>query len=118
MNNSFLSSTYEVPEDDFLPRLRVEESRLIRILEAIEQVHTSEAWATLRELLFENLDTTLSKELIEEARKATPDTERLNRLAGQLEWAERYADLAKLAQQYQMQLQSVKKQLNGTSTSS
>lgn len=116
MNNAYITSDQFSLEDNYdpTPSLRAEESRLVRLLEAIDDLQQSVSWSTLQELLFKTLPESLEKELKEEARKDAPDPQKLNRLAGQLEWAERYADLAKLRERYRMQLQAIKTRLNAT----
>lgn len=117
MNNANISLQYEAPEDDLIPKLRAEESRLTKLLEAIRGLKKSNEWRILTEMLFEALPNTLERTLMEEAKKEVPDTQKLNRLSGQLEWAEKYADLSKLEGKYHVQLQSIKQQLNANTPS-
>lgn len=95
--------------------LREQEARLIRLITALQEVQATQAWSSLKTELFDDLPKGLKRDLLMESRKDNPDTLRLNRLAGQLKWAEKYADLSKLEQQYRVELQGIKLQLNGNS---
>lgn len=110
MNNGFISDSFE---EEVSPQLRTEESRLIRIIEALKAVQSSQSWSTLKIELFDRLASTLERDLMQEAQKIGADSNKLNRLSGQLEWAEKYADLSKLENRYKVQLSNVKKQLDG-----
>lgn len=102
------------PKEDLLtPKLRSEESRLIGLVEAIETVRQSREWSSLKTEVFEPLVFSLEKELKSEGRKDDPSPTKLNRLAGELKWAEKYADLDKLANAYRIELQRVRIQLHG-----
>jgi hypothetical protein len=101
------------PEADNKPRLRAEEGRLVKIIEAIQGISSRPEWSTLKTEVFDNLPTILEKDLKEEAKKDNPDPMKLNRLAGQLKWAEKYSDLTKLESTYKVELQRVRIQLYG-----
>lgn len=120
MNNSKLTieqvSLHEEEQVDQKPILREKEGELIKILESIRKIQQTEEWSTLKINVFDNLTVSLSKELTSEAKKENPDTLKLNRLAGQLKWAERYSDLSKLEEEFRLQLTNVRKLLYGTST--
>ncbi len=96
-----------------IERLRSEEARIVRIIEATQEVARSKAWSTLKTELFENLVNILERELKSEAKKPDPDTKKLNRLSGELGWAEKYADMSKLENTYKIQLQGLRTQLYG-----
>ncbi len=121
MNNSKLAiesmSLSEEPRIDNKPLLREQEARLVRILTAIKQVSDSEEWSTLKNEIFDSLVNTLERELKNEAKKESPDTNKLSRLSGQLIWAERYADLVKLENKYRLELQGIRLQLHGNTES-
>lgn len=103
------------PERDPNPLLRAEESRLLRIIEAIEEVDSSKAWSSLKTEVFDPLVNILEKGLREEARKENPDPLKLNRLSGELKWAERFSDLSKLEASKREELVRVRINLYGKS---
>lgn len=117
MNNSKLAIdsvplTLDRPTVD-KPRLREQEQELALITDALRKVQASREWSTLKEKVFDGLVDSLTKELHREARKETPDALKLNRIAGQLIWAEKYADLPKLEDGFRLQILNIKKQLYG-----
>lgn len=118
MNNSKLSiesvSLKQEEVSDRVPELREKEQELINILECIQRISSTDEWSTLKTKVFDSLPESLSKEILIEAKKENPDTLKLNRLAGQLKWAERYSDLSKLEQEFRLKLTQVRKLLYGT----
>ena len=114
MNNSYLaveSISLNVEEPvDRSNNLREREAELVKILSAIEGVQKSREWSTLKEKVFDGVEDGLRKRIEVEAKKATPDALVLNRLTGQLLWAEKYADLSKLAVVFRTELTNIRKQ--------
>lgn len=119
MNNSKLAVeniSLQVETLDRTPELREKEGEIIKILECLQKVQATEEWSTLKTKVFDGITESLSKEIFSEARKENPDALKLNRLAGQLKWAERYSDLSKIEGEFRLQLTNVRKLLYGTST--
>lgn len=118
MNNSKLAidsvGIFEEPKVDTKPYLREREGQLLKIIEAIQGVEQSTHWGTLKTELFDTLVNSLENQLKDEGKKENPDTNKLNRIAGQLRWAEKYADLNKLEASYRVELTSIRKQLYAT----
>ena len=114
MNNSqvFIDLKPESNED-VATKLRVEEARVLRIIEALDGIQDSKEWSSLKTEVFDNLVNVLEKELRTEAKKDEPSPLKLNRLSGELKWAERFADLNKLANSYRVQLKNIRQQLHG-----
>lgn len=104
MNNSFLQ--LEVEEVDITPQLRVRERELLEIIEAFKKVSASEYWKLLRIKVFDGVVDSLHRKLIGEKNPTE-----MYRLQGQIVWAEKYADLDKMAQAYENELKSVRKKL-------
>lgn len=117
MNNSkiVLDYTDDTPEKEMLPKLRAEESRLVRIIEAIQEVQQTKAWSTLKTEVFDNLVNVLEKDLRTEAEKPDPDPKKLNRLSGEIKWARRYSDLQKYENEKRVELQNIRINLHGKS---
>lgn len=118
MNNSKLaidSIDLSVEKEvDRSPQLIERESRLIRIIEAIQKIGQTQEWSTLKIEVFDGIVNILEKEIKDEAKKESPDTLKLNRLAGQLKWAEKYSDLTKLETVFRQELNGLRKTLYGT----
>lgn len=114
MNNSQVISDFK-PEhsDESAPRLRAEEARLLRIVEALQAVNGSKEWSSLKTEVFDNLVNVLEKDLRTEAEKTDPNPSKLNRIMGKLEWARRYSDLHKFENEKRVELQNVRQQLYG-----
>lgn len=119
MNNSkFLIDNLEQPAvPDNSETLRTMEERTVRILEAIEAVQKTDAWSSLKDLVFNDLAKRLETELLREAKRTELDDRKLNRLAGQLQWADRYADLGKLYAEFRLELTRIRTILHGKQNS-
>lgn len=103
----------DLATEDLTQRYKIVEARLVRIIEAIQGIQSSKEWSTLKTEVFENLANVLERDLKDEAKKEDPDPKKLNRIAGELKWADKFADLEKLEAMYRIQLQNVRKQTNG-----
>lgn len=117
MNNSKfaienISLTLEEPIDNN-PHFRERESELTSIINAIQGIEASKEWSTLKEKVFDGLVGSLQREIQDEAQKENPDSLKLNRLAGQLKWAEKYSDLKKLEGIFRIELTRIRQQLYG-----
>lgn len=99
---------------DNKPYMRKREETVLKIIEAIRKVEATQEWSTLKTEVFDSLVVTLEKELRDEAKKENPDAFKLNRLAGQLKWAEKYSELPKLENFFKVELIGLRKQLYGT----
>lgn len=117
MNNSKLaidSVTLETDQPrDVKPELRQKEEKLTKIIEAIRGIEQSKDWSTLKIELFDELPKQLRKEMLGEARKENPDTHKLNRLSGELKWAEKFADLQKFEASQRVELSRIRLMLYG-----
>lgn len=113
MNNSRIALEEPLEQQiDLAPKLREEESKVTRIIEALREVSASKGWSTLKEELFDKLVNSLERDLRVEARKDDPDPKKLNRLSGELKWAERFSDLSKLEHVYKLNLQNIRSNPN------
>lgn len=117
MNNSKLAVDFtEITLEekaDITPILRERETKLTKIINAIQGIANTDEWSTLKTEVFDGLARTLGNDIQREARKDSPDTLKLNRLAGQLKWAEKFSDLSKLENVFRTELTNIKKQLYG-----
>lgn len=118
-NNSQIAQDFAVSLDqekivDLKPAFKERESKLVRIIEAIRELKKTSAWSTLKIELFDGLTESLERDLRSEAKKDQPDPSKLNRIAGQLTWAERYSDLDKFEVGKLVELKGIRKNLYGT----
>lgn len=115
MNLSQIIELQNEEEVDIEPRLRTEEARVLRIVEALGQVEQTTAWSTLKNEVFDNVVNVLEKDIMNEAKKDDTDPKKLNRLSGELKWAQKYSDLSKLSNTYKLELQRIRLKLYGKS---
>ena len=119
MNNAKIAIDYSALAEeevvDNAPLLQEREAKLVKLIEAIAAVQGTREWSVLKELLFTSLETSLEKRLLEEARKETPDPVKIAKVNGQLMWANKYADLSKLATSFRLELKNIRLQLHGKS---
>ena len=113
MNNSFLNIEPEPIPEQTKEWLRAEEARIVKVLEAVGAISSSKEWQVLKTEVFDNLVNILERDIQAEAKKEDVKPAVLNRLAGELKWAERYADLFKLEQYYKGLLKSIRTKLYG-----
>lgn len=117
MNNSKLAIdsvplVLDTPVDNTI-HFRERESQLIRIISSLQEVQKSKAWSSLKTEVFDSLAESLKGRLTAEAKKESPDTNKLNRLAGELKWAERFSELTNLEQEFKLELANIKTKLYG-----
>lgn len=117
MNNSKLAIEYSALSEDSkidqTPIYREKEGELIKIIAAIQGIAQTKEWSTLKDKVFDTLVKNLTKDIQDEATKQNPDGLKLNRLAGQLQWAEKYSDLTKLEKTFRLDLTHIRTQLYG-----
>lgn len=117
MNNSRLTiesvSLSKSEVRDNTPHFQEREGELITIIDSLQKVQSTKEWSTLKSKIFDSVVGRLEKDLSYEAKKENPDTLKLNRLAGQLIWAERFSDLKKLEDSFRLELTNIRIQLYG-----
>lgn len=117
MNNSkfAIENVVLTNEDqkDRSPELREREQKLIHLIQSLQTILKTDEWSSLKTELFDSLTKNLIKEIENEARKEEPNTLKLNRLSGELKWAEKYSDLSKLEQIKRVELTQVRQLLYG-----
>lgn len=111
MNNSFITKEVSLSLDekvDTTEQLGIEESRLVRIIEAIGRINVSEDWSTLKSLIFDSRIEQLKKQLTSECEKRELDTAEIYRLQGKLYEAKKY-DLDNLVKTRRIELLKIRK---------
>ena len=112
MNNSQVSIEEPISEDR-LVLLRQREAELVKLIEAILGVVETEDWKKLKELIFDKEVARLEARLYAEARAVEINDPNLYRLQAQIVWAKKHTDLEKMAQTFKVELENVRKILNG-----
>lgn len=110
MNNSLIRPEPEKPQAD---KLQEHEAKLVRTIEALVQIRNSEAWSSLKIEVFDGLTARLKRELLVEAKKDDPSTNKLNRLTGELKWAEKFSDLEKFEETQRVELKGIRLRIHG-----
>ena len=112
MNNSQINIEEPVSEER-LALLRQREAELVKLIETILGVAGTEDWKKLKELIFDKEVSKLENRLFTEAKAVEISTPNLYRLQAQIVWARKHTDLEKMAQTFKVELENVKKLLNG-----
>ena len=111
MNNSIIH--LEEPHDEGKVKTQEREASLVKTIEAIQRIKQSQDWSTLKTEIFDGLPSMLRKSLLSEAKKEDPNTNLLNRITGELKWAERFSDLEKLENTLRVELKAIRIRLYG-----
>ena len=111
MNNSDLK--LEEKEDSRLSFLQEKIGELARLVEAINRVEANEDWRKLKELFLNGIAEKLERQLREEAVQKEISLPKLYRLQGQIEWAKKYTNLKKISDDKRLEVENLKKQING-----
>ena|SRR3990167_922648 len=110
MNNSTIQ--LEEKEDSRLSFLQEQQGELTQLIEAINRVEANEDWRKLKELLLDGLVEKLERQLKDEAKKDEVVLPKLYRLQGQIDWAKKYSNLKKIADEKRLEVENLKKQIN------
>ncbi len=102
--------TLSLEEKDNTPLLREKESNLIKIIEALQNVSSTEDWSTLKTLVFDSRIDSLKKQLESESQKLVLNDSVIYRLQGKLYEAKKY-DLDNLVETYRIELSNIKKRI-------
>lgn len=113
MNNSLIQPESNPQLEKVQEKTQEREATVVRIIEAVQRIKQSEDWSTLKTEVFDSLTKHLKSELFAEAKKESPDTNKLNRLAGELKWSERFSDLEKYENVLRVELQGIRLRLHG-----
>jgi hypothetical protein len=84
---------------------------LVKIIQSFENLEKSEEWATLRKYVFDGALSSLEKQLIMEAERATLDFPKIYRLQGELSWARKFCDINKFIGTQTKLLEEINKKL-------
>lgn len=106
MNNSVIAFNDVQEVDNTL--LREEESRLVKIIEAITKINKLDDWSTLKSLVFDSRIESIEKKISNESSKLKIEDSELYRLQGRLFEAKKY-DLDKLLDTYRLELSRIRK---------
>lgn len=109
MTNNSLVRFDDGDEVEKSPVVEERETFLISVIELLQRVRLSEDWSSLKQRVFDGLTAKLEKELRDEAMKEDPNTNRLNRLSGELKWSRRFSDLEEYEKTLRVELAAIRK---------
>lgn len=96
---------------DHKPALRSREGDLVRVIEALGRLGESDDWKLLKKLVFDGVTDGLERRLQSEAHKKVRDDGEIDRLNGQLAWAQKFSDISKLNDIFKVELKNVRTQI-------
>ena len=91
-----------------MDNLRDRQSELAVIVQALDEVLSTKAWQTLKELLWDKEAERIERLLLSEAKKVSPDIGQMRQLQGELSKALRYSDLKSYAERFKKELSGIK----------
>lgn len=98
-------------EEEVVVKLREEQTRLIKIIEAFVELDKSRAWQTLKELIFKKSLGNIEDQLFAECLTPVLNEKEIYRLQGQRVWAKRYCEIDGYVSTLKKQLEEINKKL-------
>lgn len=93
---------------DMTEQLGIEESRLVKLIEALMRISATEDWRTLKSLIFDRRLEQLDKQMKAESERLELKDSEIYRLQGRLYEARKY-DLENLVEVYRQELSNIRK---------
>jgi hypothetical protein len=97
--------------DDVKAQLRLEQNRLIKIIEAFVKLDNNKDWQTVKELVFDTSLQAIERQIFVESLTPTIKTDKLYNLQGQWAWAKQYSDVNRFVDNLKKQLEEIKRKL-------
>jgi hypothetical protein len=91
--------------------LRGEQTRLIKVVEALQKLDESKEWQTLKELVFSKSLASIERQMLNECVAQEVNVNKIYRLQGEWAWAKQYNDVDRFAETLKRQLEEIKKRL-------
>ena len=111
--NSFAHFFQEEPSQQIQEKVNEREAALVRKIEAVQRIRQSADWSSLKTEEFDNLTARLEREMLAEAKNEHPDTNKLNRLAGEMKWSSRFSNLEVWEKEMRGELQAIRQRKHG-----
>ena len=93
-------------------KLREEQTRLIKIIEAFAKLEESKEWRVVKELVFEKSLNAIERQIMNECLVPIIVTDKLYRLQGEWAWAKQYNEIGRFVENLKKQLEAIKKRLS------
>jgi len=91
--------------------LREEQTRLIKIIEALSKLDKSKEWESLKEEVYAKSLLAIERQMLNECMSPTIKTDKLYKLQGEWAWAKQFADVDRYVDSLKRQLEQIKKKL-------
>ena len=97
--------------DEVKAQLRQEQTRLVKIIEALMKLDGSKEWQVLREEVFDKSRQVIERQLMNEGLAQEVKTPKIYRLQGEYAWASQFCDINRFAETLKKQLEEIKRKL-------
>ena len=91
--------------------LREEQTRLIKIIEALAKLDKSKEWETLKETVFSKSLANIERQMLNESVAKEVDVNKIYRLQGEWAWAKQFTETERFVDTLKRQLEEIKKKL-------
>jgi hypothetical protein len=91
--------------------LREEQTRLIKIIEALSKLDKLKEWETLKELVFSKSLANIERQMLNESVAKEVDVDKIYRLQGEWAWAKQFTETDRFVETLKRQLEEIKKKL-------
>ena len=91
--------------------LRVEQTRLLKIIDALSKLDKGKEWESLKEEVYEKSLNAIERQMLNECLSQTINTDKLYKLQGEWVWAKQFTDVDRYVDTLKRQLEQIKKKL-------
>ena len=91
--------------------LREEQTRLIKIIEALSKLDKLKEWESLKELVFSKSLVNIERQMLNESVAKEVDVNKIYRLQGEWAWAKQFTETERFVDTLKRQLEEIKKKL-------
>src|SRR3990167_2883664 len=95
--------------DETKVKLREEQSKIIKVIEAFAKLDSSKEWETLKDLVFNKSLASIERQMLSEVLTPEIKIDKLYRLQGEWAWAKQYSDVGRFTESLKKQLEEIKK---------
>ena len=97
--------------DEVKVLLREEQTRLIKIIEALSKLDKTKEWESLKELVFSKSLVNIERQMLNESVAKEVDVNKIYRLQGEWAWAKQFTETDRFVETLKRQLEEIKKKL-------
>lgn len=91
---------------------REEQTRLIKLLDALAKLDKNKDWETLKEMVFAKSLQAVERQMLTECLSPEISIEKLYKLQGEWVWAKQYTDVDRFIETLKKQLEEIKNKLS------